>query len=439
MRRVDDTRFLYEQELRFGTFENVWRREGVIPPHHDPACWGCGDAPGGIRLPQPAEEGLREYEAWFHFDERHQARPGLVHGGLVAAALDEACGLLVDLVPLSRGDGADLRPLPAAGADQHRAARPRAAVRASAAGGCTPTRASPTARTCSPRRAARSSTCRSSTSSRRPRGARLLTLGSAGSRTDSHSDGVTPLRCARDKRAKRFRHLRRRGKDAARAEAHLRRRSLHPRADGRGQGRPRPQDHRADRASALAVSAVIQGTVVEACKPGKLEGRPDLTKRDCITAGIAGKLEYWRCPAEHPGDERRALAKPKPRDASYHGPSTSRPALRVSLSATETPAPGATCSPRLQRGITASVAHADNTDMRLLLLAASALLGGAPATQTIAGTITANSGTWITVASADRTLTCVVTDAKGATALLQVGNGRPRRHGLQACRTAGSC
>jgi len=24
MRRVDDTRFFYEQELRFGTFENVW-------------------------------------------------------------------------------------------------------------------------------------------------------------------------------------------------------------------------------------------------------------------------------------------------------------------------------------------------------------------------------------------------------------------------------
>jgi heme-degrading monooxygenase HmoA len=24
MRRVDDTRYLYEQELRFGTFENVW-------------------------------------------------------------------------------------------------------------------------------------------------------------------------------------------------------------------------------------------------------------------------------------------------------------------------------------------------------------------------------------------------------------------------------
>ena len=25
MTRVDDSRFLYDQELRFGTFENVWR------------------------------------------------------------------------------------------------------------------------------------------------------------------------------------------------------------------------------------------------------------------------------------------------------------------------------------------------------------------------------------------------------------------------------
>jgi acyl-coenzyme A thioesterase PaaI-like protein len=66
----------------------------VIPPHHDPACWGCGSAPAGIRLPRPTGEGLREYEAWFSFDERHQGGPGLVHGGLVAAALDEACGLL---------------------------------------------------------------------------------------------------------------------------------------------------------------------------------------------------------------------------------------------------------------------------------------------------------------------------------------------------------
>jgi len=65
-----------------------------VPPHHDPVCWGCGDNPFGIHLRQPESEGLTEYESYLEFDERHQAAPGLVHGGLVAAALDEACGLL---------------------------------------------------------------------------------------------------------------------------------------------------------------------------------------------------------------------------------------------------------------------------------------------------------------------------------------------------------
>ena len=65
-----------------------------IPPHHDPACWGCGDNPIGLRLPVPAAEHLTEYEAYFQFDERHQGGPGIAHGGLVAAALDEAVGLL---------------------------------------------------------------------------------------------------------------------------------------------------------------------------------------------------------------------------------------------------------------------------------------------------------------------------------------------------------
>jgi len=68
--------------------------EARVPPQHDPACWGCGDNPTGIHLRQPEKEGLREYESYLEFDERHQAAPGLVHGGLVAAALDEACGLL---------------------------------------------------------------------------------------------------------------------------------------------------------------------------------------------------------------------------------------------------------------------------------------------------------------------------------------------------------
>jgi acyl-coenzyme A thioesterase PaaI-like protein len=65
-----------------------------IPPHHDPSCWGCGDNANGLRLPLPTEEGATEYEATFRFDERHQGGPGIAHGGLVAAALDEACGLL---------------------------------------------------------------------------------------------------------------------------------------------------------------------------------------------------------------------------------------------------------------------------------------------------------------------------------------------------------
>jgi acyl-coenzyme A thioesterase PaaI-like protein len=65
-----------------------------VSPHHDPQCWGCGDNPNGLRLPVPVEEGLAEYEAYFSFDARHQGGPGIVHGGLVAGALDEAIGLL---------------------------------------------------------------------------------------------------------------------------------------------------------------------------------------------------------------------------------------------------------------------------------------------------------------------------------------------------------
>jgi len=65
-----------------------------VPPHHDEACWGCGDNPLGIHLPLPACEGANEYEAYVAFDERHQGGPGFVHGGLISAALDEACGLL---------------------------------------------------------------------------------------------------------------------------------------------------------------------------------------------------------------------------------------------------------------------------------------------------------------------------------------------------------
>lgn len=34
-----------------------------------------------------------------------------------------------------------------------------------------------------------------------------------------------------------------------------------------------------------------------ACRSGKLEGRPDLTRRSCVRYGVVGSDEYWRCPA----------------------------------------------------------------------------------------------------------------------------------------------
>lgn len=65
-----------------------------VPPHHDPACWGCGSNPGGIHLTHPSEEGATEYESYLQFGADHQGGPGIVHGGIVSAALDEGLGLL---------------------------------------------------------------------------------------------------------------------------------------------------------------------------------------------------------------------------------------------------------------------------------------------------------------------------------------------------------
>jgi acyl-coenzyme A thioesterase PaaI-like protein len=42
----------------------------------------------------PTEEGLVRHSSPVTFGEHHQGAPGIVHGGIVGAALDEACGLL---------------------------------------------------------------------------------------------------------------------------------------------------------------------------------------------------------------------------------------------------------------------------------------------------------------------------------------------------------
>ncbi len=33
-----------------------------------------------------------------------------------------------------------------------------------------------------------------------------------------------------------------------------------------------------------------------ACRPGRLEGRPDLSRRSCRSHGVRSCYEYWRCP-----------------------------------------------------------------------------------------------------------------------------------------------
>ena len=67
----------------------------LIPPHHDPGLLGLrrrtGRHPSASSASRKARPSTRRC---FAFDERHQGGPGFVHGGLVAAALDEACGLL---------------------------------------------------------------------------------------------------------------------------------------------------------------------------------------------------------------------------------------------------------------------------------------------------------------------------------------------------------
>jgi acyl-CoA hydrolase len=57
-------------------------------------CFGCGpDRPGGLRLRTMAGEGLTVF-AEFVVTDAHQGAPGLAHGGLLAAAFDEALGAL---------------------------------------------------------------------------------------------------------------------------------------------------------------------------------------------------------------------------------------------------------------------------------------------------------------------------------------------------------
>lgn len=67
------------------------------------------------------------------------------------------------------------------------------------------------------------------------------------------------------------------------------------------------KDGRVLRATGLTGSCTVavtaaDGAQLDACRPGKLDGRPDLSKQGCTADGISGTYEYWQCPAaDRPG------------------------------------------------------------------------------------------------------------------------------------------
>jgi acyl-coenzyme A thioesterase PaaI-like protein len=63
-----------------------------VPRHYD-RCFACGDGPDGLHLRFTAGEDL-SVTAELQVREAHQGAPGLIHGGVLAAAFDETFGAL---------------------------------------------------------------------------------------------------------------------------------------------------------------------------------------------------------------------------------------------------------------------------------------------------------------------------------------------------------
>jgi len=72
--------------------------EGMRPlPSHYAKCFGCGvEHPTGLHMRMIG--GDLEVQGSFTVTEHHQGAPGLAHGGVVAAAMDEAMGFLLWLL-----------------------------------------------------------------------------------------------------------------------------------------------------------------------------------------------------------------------------------------------------------------------------------------------------------------------------------------------------
>jgi hypothetical protein len=62
------------------------------------------------------------------------------------------------------------------------------------------------------------------------------------------------------------------------------------------------KDGRALRVTGLRASCSIAGTyrdssLLVACRPGKLDGRPDLSRRACASMQVTHAVQYWHCTA----------------------------------------------------------------------------------------------------------------------------------------------
>ncbi|HVL91580.1 MAG TPA: PaaI family thioesterase [Actinomycetota bacterium] len=66
-------------------------------PSHYQYCFGCGnDHPTGLHLQMSG--GGNRVEGHFVVTEHHQGAPGLAHGGVIAAAMDEGMGFVLYLL-----------------------------------------------------------------------------------------------------------------------------------------------------------------------------------------------------------------------------------------------------------------------------------------------------------------------------------------------------
>jgi acyl-coenzyme A thioesterase PaaI-like protein len=69
-----------------------------LPSHYD-RCFGCGrDHPTGLHLEMWGLDYELRVRGSFTVTEHHQGAPGLAHGGVISAAVDEGMGYLLWLV-----------------------------------------------------------------------------------------------------------------------------------------------------------------------------------------------------------------------------------------------------------------------------------------------------------------------------------------------------